>query len=143
MLYEAFEHIPMETGGVLLGRRANSSLFVIDDAIGPGPDAQHTVNSFDPDQAWQEEQVADAWKHHGGRLEYLGDWHTHPGGRAALSRDDKSCMRLIRDSEDARAPRPLMLVFAINERGRVRGRAWVLDGDRLQRAQILVGGATV
>lgn len=138
MLYEAFERIPMETGGILLGRRQSSSLAVIHEAIGPGPGALHARTAFDPDQVWQEEQVADAWQRHDGRIDYLGDWHTHPRGRASLSQEDKSCMKLIRDSDEARAPQPLMLVLAVNDQGRLRARAWLLDGDRLHRARIVV-----
>src|SRR3712207_2886776 len=82
---EAYQHFPLETGGLLLGRTGPERLVTC--VIGPGPNATHERFRFNPDQRWQEDAVAAAWKVDRD-LEYLGDWHTHPTGRPRLSKLD-------------------------------------------------------
>jgi len=137
MLAETFQRYPAETGGLLLGHQSQN-LLVIDEAIGPGPHAQHTTFSFDPDQPWQEREVARLWNEHGGQIDYLGDWHTHPRGRANLSRDDISCLKLIQRADAARAPHPLMLVLAIDQHAQIRPCAWLFARQRPHPVRILI-----
>lgn len=50
-------------------------------------------------------------------IEYLGDWHTHPGGRARPSHLDKKTLGDIAAFDAARQPNPVMLIVALNEDG--------------------------
>ncbi|HST48707.1 hypothetical protein [Jatrophihabitans sp.] len=68
ILAEGWASWPMETGGLLLGHRANHHGLgaVAARVIGPGPEARHERYGFEPDATWQAKQVAivlDAGQH--------------------------------------------------------------------------------
>lgn len=109
---------PLETGGVLLGKPGPGGSTVTD-LIGPGPAGRHKRFGFAPDSDWQAQQVAAKWSTDPG-LHYLGDWHTHPDGGTRLSRLDRSTAHDIAAYEDARQPRPFMLVLALGRDESVR-----------------------
>lgn len=111
-LREAQRAYPLETGGLLLGWSPHPGAVVISQVIGPGPKARHHATTFTPDAAWQEEQLAQAYELAGRRLQYLGDWHTHPRGTARLSSIDRATLRRIAAHPDARAGHPVMAVLA-------------------------------
>ena len=118
LLTEAWRTWPNETGGVLLGVSRPSELRLTA-AIGPGPNASHHPGAFAPDSAWQAQQVAETWKENH-TLEYLGDWHTHPGGSPTLSALDRDALHSIADFPAAQQPRPVMLVLALAPDGSIR-----------------------
>lgn len=99
-----------ETGGVLLGWR-NDRDIVVEHVIGAGPEADHQRSSFRPDPGWQEARIAELYERSGRLLEYLGDWHTHPGGTPHPSRRDERTLRHIASSSEARCPEPVMVIM--------------------------------
>lgn len=110
---EANAKFPLETGGVFMGYWHSKKELIITAMIGPGPAATHECHTFEPDQAWQTERIADHYHASGRRETYLGDWHTHPGARhGILSRTDRSVLRRIIDTPEARCPSPLMAIWA-------------------------------
>jgi integrative and conjugative element protein (TIGR02256 family) len=112
MQAEADRCTPLETGGILMGRWATSTRVEVVRQIGPGPMAFHDPAAFSPDQRYQEVQVAAVFRETRGQLIYLGDWHSHPGSGAFLSKKDRSALALIAMSEEARAPHALMAILA-------------------------------
>jgi len=109
---EAKRKKPLETGGVLIGYWRSEFEVMVADVIGPGPQAVHSRTSFAPDYDFQESQVADVYRRSLGRLTYLGDWHSHPGGVAALSERDRRTLARIAASREARVAYPLMVILA-------------------------------
>jgi len=110
---EADASLPLETGGVLLGFWSpDSNEPVATHVVGPGPNGVHREDGFIPDYDFQEREIATLYEESGRRLSYLGDWHTHPGGSAHMSRRDRACLRRIARHPEARVVRPLMLVLA-------------------------------
>lgn len=107
---EASNRGPLETGGLLLGWR-NGADVVVSHVVGPGPGAQHEPTTFHPDSVWQAARVAELYEQSGRRLDYLGDWHTHPGGRPWPSRRDERTLRHIAASPEARCPDPVMVIL--------------------------------
>lgn len=75
---EADEKFPLESGGTFMGWWADAKTAVVTAMIGPGPDASHGQSHFQPDQAWQLDQIAQHYHASGRREIYLGDWHSHP-----------------------------------------------------------------
>jgi integrative and conjugative element protein (TIGR02256 family) len=112
LVEEADRMAPLETGGVLLGYRPEGDEPVVTDAIGPGPNAIHKRYRFVPDHDYQIHEIDRLYRDSGRLLEYLGDWHTHPGGLAELSTSDLAAIRAIATEKEARVPRPVMLVLA-------------------------------
>lgn len=134
MSHEAWTRVPNETGGILLGHSVAEHLTVTD-AIGPGPHATHDRYTFTPGSAWQAEQVALAWQRDSS-IEYLGDWHTHPGGAARFSPLDIETAQTIADAPDARQPNPVMLVIALRSNVTTKVAAAQLHDKRLTPLRI-------
>lgn len=107
ILAEAQRALPNETGGVLLGWSTDSDI-VITHAVGPGARAEHQPTRFLPDRDWQADEIARLYEESGRTIEYLGDWHTHPGGDPYPSALDSAALRRIALDEAARCPRPIM-----------------------------------
>ena len=110
LLRETARMAPRETGGVLLGYRAEGGDIVVTDVVGPGSHALHERTRFVPDHAYQDAEIARIYAASGRRHTYLGDWHSHPGGSCALSRTDRRTLRRIAATAEARVPEPLMLI---------------------------------
>lgn len=85
---------PFETGGMLLGWRDERDR-IVTDVIGPGDRALHGRHAFVPDHRWQKQQLDCTFNRTAGDLDYLGDWHTHPGGYAEMSAIDHATLRRI------------------------------------------------
>jgi len=102
---------PKETGGVLMGYIA-ADYYVVTDLIGPGPNAVHGLFSFEPDQEFHKQEIADLYERSKQTTTYLGDWHTHPNSFPYLSATDKKTAQKIASYSEARLPNPLMLVVA-------------------------------
>ena len=114
-LREQIEHdadlaYPLETGGVLVGYVACNNEPVVHAVIGAGPNALHLGVRFEPDHAWQCEQLDDLFERSSGQWVYLGDWHTHPNGSPTMSWLDRRTLRRIAKHSEARIERPLMLI---------------------------------
>lgn len=98
---------PLETGGILLGWRSGEDRVVVD-MRGPGLRALHGRQCFLPDHTWQLDEIHRAFKESNGDIDYLGDWHSHPNGTAAMSQQDSITLRRI----TRRVKEPLMLIIA-------------------------------
>jgi integrative and conjugative element protein (TIGR02256 family) len=122
---EAARAYPYETGGVLMGYQGENDTVVITTIIGPGLNARHAHQAFVPDHEYHANEVAKIYSASGGRWTYLGDWHSHPGGSAHLSWRDRSTLRRIARSSDARVPHPLMLVVC------GQSESWQITAHRL------------
>jgi integrative and conjugative element protein (TIGR02256 family) len=133
MKREADVRAPRETGGILLGYVAPGTEpedVVVEAVLGPGPNAAHYAHRFEPDSAWQQQQLAQAYAESGRLTTYLGDWHTHPGGVAVPSRRDRRTARAIARSKSARMSRPIMLILA-SEHERWRAAAYRFESGKL------------
>lgn len=121
-----------ETGGVLAGYHAGdgSRATIVTHVLGPGPGARHAKSRFEPDSAWQEQQIAELYERSGRVTTYLGDWHSHPHGRPRPSPLDHKTARTIATTHSARSPRPLMVIIGW------RRDAWEPRGYRYSRRRL-------
>lgn len=110
---EAASAYPDETGGVLMGwHRPERAEVVVVHAVGPGNDGVHEAHRFEPDNRHHLAVVGDIYQRSGRKVTYLGDWHSHPGGSATLSRTDRRTVGNIASHPPSRCPEPLMIVLA-------------------------------
>lgn len=112
MTQDADRWHPYETGGMLLGYEADNGEAVVTAIIGPGPKAKHRRFRFAPDTYYQQEALEAHFTRTDGRETYLGDWHTHPIGRAAPSLLDKRTLARIARTPSSRTTNPVMLILA-------------------------------
>jgi len=137
---EADARRPLETGGMLLGYIAPKEgveTVVIEVVLGPGPEAVHSTHCFEPDDDWQQRELAEAYATSGRVTTYLGDWHTHPSGTTTPSRRDLRTARSIARTRGARAPRPLMMILAPGSDG------WNAASFRYERGALVEVAAQV
>ena len=91
----------------------------VTDRIDAGPLAKRTRRSLKVDEAWQWAEMEKLYASSGGRISYLGDWHTHPRQkRGYLSGDDINALNTIFAEME---PSPSKVISAILFGGR---RAW-------------------
>jgi len=142
LLTLSWDKWPRETGGVLVGTQNDAGELVVGYVIGPGPAAAHEQRTFTPDHAWQAKQVEKLWRADH-CIQYLGDWHTHPRGRARLSSTDVDTLRLIAASPSALQLTPMMLVVALGSGGDVEAGVTRLERGRCRKLRLEVGAATI
>jgi len=123
MVSDAGSHFPNETGGVLMGYWASNNV-VVTDLIGGGPLARRTSTRFYPDSAYQVQAIEEIYNHSGAIRTYLGDWHTHPRGRLALSPTDRQTLRRIAKYPLARANSPIMMLLAGDQEWHAAAWCW-------------------
>jgi integrative and conjugative element protein (TIGR02256 family) len=84
------EHLPRETGGVLLGYHdLNIGAIVVVDAMEAPPDSESTEASFERGVQGVADAAKEAHRRTAGIVGYIGEWHSHPPGYSAdPSRDD-------------------------------------------------------
>lgn len=142
---ECADKQPLETGGVFLGWRSPDGSAVVTIMVGPGPNAVHGRTAFEPDQVWQIEEIASHYAEARRRLEYLGDWHSHPGMLSGNpSRTDRRVLHRIMRTPSARCPLPLMAIFwggdpdwsATLWEARIHRRALLRDRVELHEAKL-------
>lgn len=103
-------HEPAETGGMLVGY-INVGQRVVTQLIGPGPNAIHRPEMFEPDHEYQCDRLDAVFEATNGRETYLGDWHTHPDSRAEMSwRDRRTLIHIARKTENSTAM-PVMAII--------------------------------
>ena len=142
---EASRTFPLESGGTFMGYHADNNTVVITAVIGPGPNASHGRSHFEPDQAWQLNEIARLYAESGRRETYVGDWHSHPNASSGeVSGVDRRVLKAIMKTPAARCRRPLMALLYGNPTG------WQLDIWRARLARracfasyVAVDGAAV
>lgn len=100
---------PWEVGGWLLGYRARNSI-VVTHATAPasrGTPFGVTISGQGHRPAFDR-----LWDATGGRVTFLGDWHTHPGGAAHPSTRDETAVADIANDDDFKTPEPLIGIVA-------------------------------
>lgn len=101
-----------ETGGTFMGYWAARDTAVVTAIIPAGPNASRERSSFQPDQDWQQAEIAKHYENSGRLDTYLGDWHTHPDEDSGqLSWKDKACLKSIIRTPAARNSNPIMIIM--------------------------------
>ena len=127
----AVQEAPRETGGVLMGYwTVDGSDVVITHVVGPGAAALHTPTRFVPDHDAHLRQIAAIYFESDRISTYLGDWHSHPGGRSVLSARDRRTLRRIAATRSARTDCPLMGIVAGDEEEDWHLAVWILGRRR-------------
>lgn len=136
---EVFGSAPdLETGGILLGHAATSSVDLHVTVAGdPGPQALHEPRRFLRDPAHAQTLADEAWADH--RAMWIGEWHTHPvTGPMPSDIDLRSYLQHLKDPE-LRFPEFLSLIVANASSGPALA-AWVITDTHLIEASLSVTG---
>jgi integrative and conjugative element protein (TIGR02256 family) len=103
-----------ETGGVLFGYIDDACRVAwVTDVAGPTADSERGHHTFQLDPAGVADLIDRYYRGSGGRVRFLGMWHTHPGLVAEPSRLDLQAMaRVLGETPPARFPRRVAHVIA-------------------------------
>lgn len=66
-----------ESGGILLGYRRGEHLHVVD-ATEPHPRDRRSRFGFHRKESYHQSMAVRKWTESGQKMDYLGEWHTHP-----------------------------------------------------------------
>ena len=97
----------LEAGGILVGYRRANHLHVVA-LTEPQPLDRRSVTSFERISSFHQELALVLWKKSGGKLDYLGEWHTHPERIPSPSDIDRREWRKLY----SRRPTPLVFIIA-------------------------------
>jgi integrative and conjugative element protein (TIGR02256 family) len=127
-----------ETGGILLGfDESELGEMLVMEAGDPGPNAERRPDFFNRDLAHAQRLADEA--HATTSSDWIGEWHTHPGGALAPSRTDLRTYRsFLRDSELGFSVF-LALIVGPGDEGwtKPRARAWLIEQRRFLPALLL------
>ena len=106
------EHLPNETGGILLGAwdLVRHLVYIVD--VVPAPsDSMEKSKSFIRGCCGLKKEVETALQRTGGMLQYVGEWHSHPDEyTAAPSNDDYDLFGWISELTTRDGYPPVMLI---------------------------------
>jgi integrative and conjugative element protein (TIGR02256 family) len=124
IMREAKRRRVLETGGPIFGYQdGGRGDVVVQVAYGPGPKARHRPWSLVPDREATQRAIDEVHERNRGSLEYLGEWHTHPGGRRSPSGGDIRSLERLAADEGVELPAPVMMIVptaVLRRRVRVR-----------------------
>jgi integrative and conjugative element protein (TIGR02256 family) len=107
---QARRHAPNETGGILVGRRMGDviEISLVSDA---GPNAVSQLARFERDGPHCQAFLEAAARETPG-VDYVGEWHSHPGSSARPSGRDTASFREIADDTDYLTTAPVLIIVA-------------------------------
>lgn len=133
MVEEARRKAPNETGGILVGRRVGEVIEVMF-ASDAGPNAISHASSFERDGPYCQtflERVAEG----NPGVDYVGEWHSHPGSSATPSARDTLSFQQIAGDPNYLTSTPLLVIVAPSSNdGAVEWSHTVFPIDGLARA---------
>lgn len=97
---------PLEAGGLLLGHRKSSFLHALDVTL-PSSWDRHSRSSFHRSVKAHRLRALRLWRKSGGLVDWLGEWHSHPG--FALNPSGTDQRNWLRITKHRKAP----MVFPI------------------------------
>ena len=110
----AREQAPRETGGILVGRREGDlvEILAISDA---GPNAVSERTRFVRDGPYCQKFLEDTAHKMGSGVDYVGEWHSHPGSSAQPSPRDTESFAEIAADPDYLTTAPILIIVAPSE----------------------------
>lgn len=100
-----------ETGGPLLGYISEDDALVVTNAAGPGPRAKLSPVSVVIDGRHAQRFCDRMRRRTDGRIDYIGDWHSHLGWSLKPSKDDLEAMRTMAAFEHCPITNPASLIY--------------------------------
>lgn len=105
-----------ETGGLLFGERDDAAKIIwVTEILGPPPDSQAAASHFVCGVEGTRDANDEKTRRSRGSVQYVGMWHTHPGGSPTFSGTDLDGMRQLIDDKSLSTPKPLLMIIGMPE----------------------------
>jgi integrative and conjugative element protein (TIGR02256 family) len=102
---------PWEVGGWLLGYWSSDEQTIVVVAASP-PAGRGSAFGVTISGRGHRRKFDEAWDVSSGRITFLGDWHTHPGGSPSPSTTDRDAMLQLATDPAYGTPVPLIAIVA-------------------------------
>jgi integrative and conjugative element protein (TIGR02256 family) len=124
---EAIKARKVETGGVLVGYvDKRNGVLVVTDASGPGSKAILEPFSVVIDGEHAQEFCDRCLRESGDRIDYVGDWHKHPGFCLQPSSADSLAIKAMAEFQHSPTKHPISLIY---RRWPSSFKAYIWDGS--------------
>lgn len=110
----ALEYYPNEFGGILSGYKSDNQIVIVD--FETPSRVESNGNQFVRHTDNLNEYLSNIYKSSGGIVEYVGEWHSHPGSSAEYSSNDKKSMITISKDKKVKIKNPIMIILSIVRR---------------------------
>jgi integrative and conjugative element protein (TIGR02256 family) len=111
-----------ETCGILVGKITDGRIAIVTDASDAGPKAESSATICSRDVGYTQRWLEDRVKSAGGKIEYIGEWHSHPSEDTTPSTTDTTSLTDIASSPNYLCGTPVMLILGCYE-GQVKQRS--------------------
>ena len=101
----------VETGGPLVGYALPDAILVVTNATGPGPRAKRERYGVLIDGRHAQDFCDRIHLESQGRIDYVGDWHKHPGISLRPSEQDALAMKAMAEFEFSPTKYPISLIY--------------------------------
>jgi integrative and conjugative element protein (TIGR02256 family) len=109
-----------EVCGILLGYFREDNTVEVTEASDAGPNARSTLTGCWRDVEYVQQWIDERLQRGGGRLRYVGEWHSHPSLDTRPSHIDVDSLMGIAASQDYLCPTPVMVVLGQSANGEER-----------------------
>lgn len=139
---EARRYALRETGGPLFGYEAEDGSVVVEAAHPAGPRAKHGRFRYQPDREAMQRAIDQEIAASDGSRYLVGEWHSHPLGRATPSERDKRSLLDMAANVEVGLSEPLALIQATRPWGtriwsdRLGAWAWDVDAGAVVAREI-------
>lgn len=120
---DCLKHPATETGGILVGQVREANLLV-PFTVTAGPEARRGPAEFSPDVNFQQPVLDFLFEEFD--LDYVGDWHRHPGLMDRPSQHDRQTARRIVEADQWRKSEAVFPI-AVVDRNQVLLRAYLMS----------------
>ncbi|MEQ3340641.1 Mov34/MPN/PAD-1 family protein [Clostridium butyricum] len=100
---------PNESGGILIGKYADSLTAEIVTIVGPSKDSKSWKTRFTRGTKGTNKLLKEYWDQ---GLYYLGEWHFHPNGTPFPSDIDANTMKSIANNSNYNCPEPILIIVS-------------------------------
>lgn len=100
-----------EIGGPMVGYVTHENELVITDVSGPGLKGRRMPFNVTVDGEHAERFCDRAFRDSGGKLDFVGDWHSHPSICIRPSEGDRLAMKLLAETPGL-VPNPVSLIYS-------------------------------
>ena len=106
-------HYPNEFGGVFIGSK-NETDFIITDILIPD-EYRNGRTIFIREPGNLNDRLKELHKKTAGKIQYIGEWHSHPDGPTIPSTTDVKAMKDIAKDKNININKPLLMIAGISE----------------------------
>ncbi|NQY08208.1 MAG: Mov34/MPN/PAD-1 family protein, partial [Flavobacteriales bacterium] len=109
-------YYPKEFGGIFLGQSSKKGQRIVISEMVVPVEFDSKTDRFTRYPSSLNKKIAEVYKSSEGRINYVGEWHTHPNGKTDYSKKDLKTMNEISLDSDVKTKKPLLLIVGVTKR---------------------------